>query len=161
MKGAVGRGFGAGQRGFCGVFVCLCLNLELKEKCLIFQCPNPPARPENRGPMWCEERSSTWRTGGLKGSWAPCSGSLAGAVFGVHWSVADVPQPHKNPSSGSRMGAARGAWPARMSPGECRILGLCSAPLHGRQLKWAISYQGKLSLLLSADGANILQSNFT
>lgn len=29
------------------------------------------------------------------------------------------------------------------------------------QLKWAISYQGKLSLLLSADGANILQSNFT
>jgi len=29
------------------------------------------------------------------------------------------------------------------------------------QLKWAISYRGKLSLLLSADGANILQSNFT
>lgn len=40
---------------------------------------------------------------------------------------------------------------ARRSPGESLAV----------QLKWAISYQGKLSLLLSADGANILQSNFT
>lgn len=96
-----------------------------------------------------------------------------GCFVGLYWSVADVPQPHKKPLEWEQSRPrgrlrARAALPGRMSPGSAEFWALFAAsPLmpvaapFARQLKWAISYQGKLSLLLSADGANILQSDFT
>lgn len=134
MKGAVGRGFGAGHRGFCGVFFCVSLvEFRIKRSAWSFctqtlsvwsGSASPAGEPWPHVVWKKEQHLKGWRFERELSSlfWESGKGLFAGFIEAWQMCLS----PTKPPSSGSNAGPVSGSergW----AQGRAGFWALCSA----------------------------------
>lgn len=140
MKGAIGKGFGPGQRGFCGVFVCACVSVvefRIKRSAWSFYMETLSVRSGSVSParepwphvVWKKEQHfKCWQVERELSSlfWESREGA---ALWGSIEAWQMCPSPTKSPLSGSNPGPVSGSERGPRSRAgwarEVRNSGLC------------------------------------